>query len=436
MAVFGLATSFNKKSASQDSYGFIVDQLDILEKTLEADDGFLAMGDYDILLEQAGRILADSRLSTKQRSSLSVKMAGYKKGKDLAQIKISGSVESINKEYKDDMQTAVQMAGNNIPLFLQAKESFLRNKLTSLNETVERISENQSLEEARVNASPYMQEILNVEDDLDSVVSAMSVIENPEAGGGEGLGVYLTTNERGELMDVDVDRAESKSGFAKTSDTANGIVIYGNTQAGPGNKKIIKIGNNSFVQPNIDMSFFGETPVYGRQTGMGIQTGGQAGTIDLSTIPIKRATRTGEWAGSISSSTLYRQEPDGTYTKYSGGAAESKRKELQSLGVGFLPVNSLRERDISRLSTRTIAGEMTPLPEGFFGGSSQAPSPQLAPLMMQSQQTSPQAAAPQTTSLAGVKRTAGPTTQAPQKAQGIAQRTLESAKGLFSGFFS
>jgi len=431
MPVFNVAKAFNKKSSGQD-YSYLIDQLQIKENQLGV-DGVLSSGDYDELMDNTYQMLSNPGLTSAQRGDLTVKISSYKKSKSVAAINKDSDIGTINREYKDNMTTSVNIDGNDPNSFLQDKAFFLKNKINQLNSAIDQTSV------AEGDISKYTGEIREATLEWQNVYESLAVIENHVPGDSpkSGTVAYVETNDKGQIIDVDYTRVGSKSGYLETNAVMGGFQVHGKLNRKEGDDNVFLLGGDRYKAADVMLpdpitgGMKASTLVYDdpTQTGMKISSGGyhEVGIADEDGTPLlstQGIIGTDGW-GKGPTGNLYNRMMDGSNVKYTGEAAIKKMQELESSNTRILNLNRVNEGTVNQFSTETVSTITPTIPQDNMGGASMI-GPQIP-----TQQQAPAAQASPDPVATGGSGPIAPTTSSPQSSQGVAAKTQQAATGFF-----
>lgn len=417
-----------RKSSSSD-YGFLVDQLDIKQSQLES-DGKLSPGDYDLLAGMAEKIYSHPGLSPSQRSNIEVKIANYKQKKSTDSLKDANDISRINREIGDDMSKIGLRFANDPEKFLTAKAATLNAKIDSLSESINQ------LESAGDDTSNHINELNSTLSEYNDTLQALDDVKGSVGASApkSDYAAYVTTNSKGEIVDLKIDRIGGQSGYNETNGLYGGLQVYGkvNRKDASGNK-IFQLGNQTFtasdvVIPNADGSMKPSVLISSdkQKSSKGGITISQSGytPVDLTQVRPQSSIREGGWVEG-EKGFLYQRQGDGSYRKY----VNSDKTKLGITDNDILRVPRSFEQSIIKNVTETVDGSATP----------EAP----VPMTMFSQPAGPAPVAGMTTTTEPTKsqgkstpNTGGaPTERAPQSSQGIAQKAIGAAKGFLGRLF-
>lgn len=417
----------NVKSSGSQDYGFLVDQLDIQRNQLEA-DGKLSPGDYDVLIGKAQKIYASAGLTPAQRSNVLVKISQYKSDKSSNTKKDSNDIGRLNDELKNTSIESGMLLANNPTAFLTAKRDALGQKLVALKDSVD------GLESAGDDPSGHLNEYLTTLTDYNDAEQALDDVKNYKPGAGapvSGYGAYITTNDHGEITNIDISRSGNKAGYAEVKALYGGLPVYGNVKGAKkqNGKVLFQLGNETYSGADVAIpdplnpgtfkssTLVSETQKKNTGGGRTIASGADPYVdVDLSTVIPQSFIRDGGWAEG-SNGFLYQKLPNGKYKKYTN----TKREDLGIQDSNIIRIPRALEQSIIPSVLETVDGAaplMAPqVPTSTPAVSSSTPAP-----------TPEQQAG-------GTVRTKAPTERAPNSVGGIAARAYQGAKGLLSKLF-
>lgn len=441
MATFDFGTMKNKakKSGSQD-YGFLIDQLSILENSL-ATDGKLSPGDYDLLNKKAQELYAHPGLTPDQRSNVSVKISSYKKQKGVESLRDNSDITTINNDMKSENAKQVMLLANNPTAFLSAKAATLRANANQLADSIDR------LDAAGDDSSSQYNSYIAITGELQNTLQALNDVQNYKAGQPptSNYAAYMVTNSRGEIVDLKVDRIGNQNGYNETNGVYAGLPIYGklNRKDQQGNK-IFQLGNKTFTAsdistPNADGSMkpsvlVDTTMQKNLKGGISISTAGYS-DVDPTTVKPQQAAAPGSFLEGTNGF-FYQQKEDGSYTKFTNTSKEKLMERFNLTDGDFQRVPKQYESGMIRSVKETDDGSIPiamPLPTDMNAGTT-TPSGSLST-------TTPQNNAAQDEQQGGIfgkgrPNTGGaPTERAPFSASGIASKAIGAAKGFFGKVF-
>lgn len=431
MGVFNV--SFLRPGASKGgggSYGVLVDQIAVLENNL-ASDGFLSPGDYDLLIKRAQDVASHPGLTNDQRSNLLVKISAYQEGKNTKALDAADDIARLNREVTDDTRNNTMRNANNPAQFLNARAASLRLKAERLGETIDQ----RTLSGA--DATAHDNELAATLQDLTDTLDAIDSVEGYAAApSGKPIGnfvAYVETNARGEITAVEVGRPTSKSGYAETNALMQGLQVYGRVNRKEGGQNVFRLGNVDYkgsdlqIQDPTNPLAFRNAPLMA-----GDIKPGQFMAIESyqdvtpDQVTPQRVLRPGDYARG-KEGTIYFSNPAGGYRKY-------KNMLPDQLGINpqtILDIPMNLEAGINAQSNETVDG----MDSAF--------APQSLPMGVydKMQSSVPRPSAPATPAGAaaeagGQSRTPAPMSRAPQSAPGLAQRTVQAAKGYISRVLS
>lgn len=405
------------KKSGGSSYGFLVDQLEILENKLSS-DGKLSPGDYKLLKEKAQEIYSHPGLSASDRSNVMVKISKYESDSSKSSLKDLSDIDRTNRAAKDDIAKATMLLSNNPSLFLQAKEEVVKQKLANLAQSIENI------DSAQGDSTAHLNEYSNTLQEYNDILEAQEAVQSKNPNSGQVA--FLTTNSAGEITDVKIGRIGSQSGYAETNGLYGGLKVYGKVNKKENGKNVFIIGKERFIgsdlyeqDPAVPGSLkparlLSEKTTQGRTRGL---VNSQDVEIDLTQVRPQSAIRIGGWAEG-GKGFLYQRLEDGSYRKYSN---LSKDK----LGIS--------DNDIIRIPDSIEQGILPAVGE-TIDGSKPFTAPLTTSTVPMSAQSAPQAPteAPAPT---GTSRTPSPTERSPRDVRGYAQRAFSRAGNWLKSIF-
>lgn len=405
---------FRKSSAD---YGFLVDQLDILESQLES-DGKLSPGDFDLLNKKAQGIYSHPGLSNAQRSNIDVKMASYSSKKKSSQVKDAGDISKINQEFNNNMTKVKMAAANNPTEFLKAQSDFLRVKERKISDAIA------TAEGAGDDASNLYSEWAFANKDLADSLQALDDIEKGNKN--TSYGAYVVTNSKGEVVDIKIGRTGTVSGYQPTNAIYGGLPLYGKTnRKNDIGENIFMIGNKEFKEGSefiTSESGMGQTKrlVYGGQRS---PYGGQvigAGTIEINPEEVvpQDYIPDGGWA---------RGQKGFLYQKTANGFTKVVNADPTKRGI-----NESEILNIPRELEGSITGSV------FETVDDSIPAPLPTPITAEPNPSQATTTATTTPGVLGAGRgkTGGPTESSPKTGMGLAASTYEKAKGFLGRLFA
>jgi hypothetical protein len=432
MAVFNAAQAFGKTS-SQD-YGYLVDALSVMENQLSS-DGKLSPADLKILKQKATQIYSAPGLSPSQRSNVLVKISGYDKQSALFNVEKSKDLTSINNNVKNDLSTAVMAAGNSPLAFMTLKQQILENKINQLSSVIDQ--EQSSGVEGDV--SGYMNELSSTNSEYQDTLQAINDIKTyaqaPSGKPSSDFVAYATTNSKGEIIDLNIEREGNKTGFYETNGMYGGLKLYGKANRKDGDNVVFRIGGDEFKGTSAgsfittDQGTFQNLPklvstktTQGKQFGI-IKPGDTYVDVAPNTVKVQQYIPDGGWAKGVTGN-LYQRNGD-SYTQH------APTENLDQLGAkDFINIPQDWENNVRS----SVTENTTNIPDINAPISSASTSPTTLPstapvsTSTQSQKTAPVSV--------GMSRISAPTVRAPQSASGQAVNLLGQAKGFFSNLFA
>lgn len=440
MPVFNFGGTI-KNTAAQD-YGFLVDQLDIKKNQL-ASDGKLSPGDYNLLISDAQKLFAHPALTPAQRSNVLVKISQYQQEQRNSTQKDLNDLTKLSNEVKDTYATNVMTASNNPVAFLSAKRDTLAAKLLQLKDSIDQ------LDSSGADSSAHLNEYLGTLTDYNDTIQALDDVNKysttPTGKPNTGFAAYITTNTRGQITDLKIDRVGSNSGYSEVKALYGGLPVYANTKGLPRQNGdiIFRLGDQTYSgadvvipDPNNPGSFKGPTLFSGSQKkplGPGFTSTNQAipyENVDLTKVIPQSYVSDGGWAQG-SSGNFYQKNSDGTYTKYIG----TTKDKLRINDSQIINIPRSIEQGILGSTTKTIPSDnfTIPQPTSSVPLAPQISSPAaLSPLIPSSTPTPTQPGQNQE----GTSRTPSPVTRSPIGATGIAEQALSFGKGILNSLFN
>lgn len=423
----------NKKmrKSSGGDYGFLIDQLTIKENQL-ASDGKLSPGDYDLLKGEAQKLYGHPGFTKDQRSNLAVKISSYEKNKKTSNLQDSENLTRLDNETKDDNLKSSMILASKPEAFMKANIASTRAKINSLSDSIN------NLQAAGDDASAHMLKYQEALNDYNDLLQAADDMKNYAPGGQptSAFAAYVTTNSKGEVTGIQVQKAGSRTGFAETNGLYGGLPVYGNAKVLNG-KQTFKFGDQTFSATNILVpdplnpgSFKNNKLVSeASQTSVGGgRTRATAGAYvevlpdsirSQSVVPVDSYVKG-------SKGFIYKAKSDGTYQKIVNSSAEKLGLDIND--IPSIPKEYETNLVMPRIS-ETIDASLppeTPLPSTLDAGSTN-PQTTTSP----TSPSSPNFIGPLPK---GQSRTPAPTERAPQDAAGVADKTKKSA-GFFSKLF-
>lgn len=421
MAQFDVSFLNTKLKKTGGGYNFLVDQLAIKENQL-ATDGKLSPGDYDILTNLANQIYTNPNLTSDQRSNVAVKISEYKQKKSNTAQKDTSDIDRMNRDVKDDVNATTMLYGNNPTALLDLRSKSLRNKLSTLADSID------NLQNAGDDASSHINEYSSTLNEYNDLLDAYDSVKNYQGGGKPAANVvaYVSTNSRGEITGVDFGRAGSKTGYLETNGLYGGLQVYGKLNKKDNGKNIFLLGNETFSaadvmvpDPENPLTMKASTLVAGSsKSGDRISTtqAGQYKDIDTASLFTQTALRPGGWAKG-EKGFLYQRGDDGKYKKYVNA-------DPTKLGIADNEIISLprtMESNILPFISETIDGSQ-PFNPPVNLTAAPSPTPSPTPTPSSSEPTS----LPTTRTRSPIERAASTVKDVAGKAMGAAKNFLGS----------
>lgn len=429
-----------KSKAGGTGIGIISDEITILENELSR-DGYLSQGDYDLLLDKTREAQATPGLSAAKRKDFDVKISNYEKNKTIAKNEKAEDIGVMNRTLTSEKADDVMIAGNNPTEFLNGQVASLKAKLDDLGEAIER--RNAAGSDVTEHQNEWNETLQAYQNSVAGLDSAAKF--NPESGAPiAGYAAYVTTNNNGEIVDVDYGRFGSKTGFIETNGMIDGFQVFGKANAKRDGKNFFVLGNQTFSgadmiipDPNNPGSFKPNKLVADVEQRGPIAVG-KSGFLNMpgTTIQTQSYLPRNSWGKGVNG-TLYKRRDDGGYSKYLNTdintLTDVSENEILNLPQNF-------ETNLMRHVDETIDGAEPVIPdEGFSMAPIGGPNiPEAAfprqpehPLVKPQEPTS----VPEATTV-GTKRSARPTEVAGAGFQDTAKRTIQSGVDFVKNIFS
>ena len=431
------------------SPSILADQLTILEQEL-GKDGYLSPGDYDILMNKARDIQTSSGLTAAQQSDYDVKISRFESAKQTSSQDRTEDLNRSNMVLKSEAAEDVMIAGNNPAEFLRGRVASYESKLNDLQEAIQR-------------RSASMQDTIEYENEYQATMaeyqkkfSALAAMENFDgANPVQGYVAYVTTNNNGEIVDVDYDRHESKSGYSETNGMIDGFQVYGKTNYKKEGKNFFIMGDNTFQAPDMmipdpeNPGSFKPNKMVANVSQKGPITVGESGYLAMpgSSIKVQGYIPPNSWAKGVGG-TVYNRRNDGGYTKYIN--INQSMPDMPPVD-SMLTIPDKFEQNLMSNVDETIDPSIqiapnnglnyTPMDPGAMEGSGvQLPAQQGSPLPqypMQGPTMSPQSAGVSAKPTTQVRRTPQqPNTKASNGIGSTIQRTMQSGANALKSLFS
>ena len=422
MAVFDVSFLNPKLRKSTQDYGFMVDSLKIKENQLKGDDK-LSSGDSNLLIQDYKNLYSHPGLSADNRSKILVEISSLESNKKRNKIKDLADISRINGEYDNDIKETIYAGGNSPAGFLYGKMAALESKLFRLKDSV------RQLEDAGNDSSYQTMELQKVLNKWLDVKQASAIAENYKEGQvpQSDFSVYITTNSKGQIRDIDIRRTEPKSGFYETNGILGGFPIYGKmNEKTPEGKAVFKLGNEKFSAPDYyrmgpDGTFQQAKLVAESQLIRGKRikrAKSEYYDVNPGNILIENSSSAGDWIQGKDS--FYKDLGNGTYEKYLGASKEDLRIDEQSL-LTTLPDSVMRSVNERVIKTNDWSQQFQP-PMNINVSSPVCPVP-VTPTTMPF-------AAP-----TGLQESKAPVERSPQTFGGYAAATIGKAKSFLGRLF-
>jgi len=443
MAVFNVSflNPGLRKASGGSGVGVLADQLTIMQNEL-GKDGYLSPGDYDLLIKKAREIQTGSSLTAAQRSDYDVKISNFEKAKAIVKLEKADDIEAMNATAKSEAAEDVMMVGNNPAEFLRGRVASTQSKLNDLTEIIERRANSGQ------DSTQYMNEYQAALSDYNEKLSALGAMENFD-GKNPILGyvAYVSTNEKGEIIDVDYARNGAKTGYSETNSMIDGMQVYGKINFKREGKNYFVLGNNMFSSPDMmipdpeNPGSFKPNKLVANVTQRGPLSVGESGYINIpgNEVKIQSYIPNNSWAKGTSG-TIYKRREDGGYSRYINVNQSLPDMPNQE---SMLTLPKSYEQSLMRSVDETIDVSAPITPD--TGMSTMAPTGDATPMMSPNPFTSnpyTQTAAPDTQSdqsapaRTGVTKTAKqPVQNSPSTAGSTIQRTVKSGIDYFKNLF-
>src|SRR3990167_454358 len=431
MAVFDVSFLNPKLRPASKDYGFLIDQLSILENKLSS-DGKLAPGDYEILIGEANKLYAHPGLTKDQRSNVSVKISAYERERKTDALKQNQDVARLNREVEDDFNIGTMTLAANPLAFLRQRSDALRVKIDQLTSSIEQLNS------AGDDATLHVNEVTSTLKQYKNALEAYDDTKKAKNDGKPGSGqvAFITTNSRGEITDLAIDRIGSKTGYLETNGLYGPFQIYGKANRKDENGKLVfRFGPNSFSAPDIVTpdptnpgSFRSPKLISESQqipTGPFTRTaGGQFHQVNLDEVSPMNSIEINDYIQG-DKGFIYKRNANGKFTKYVGQTPE----QLNISPADLMRVPKYLEAQIiGNVETTVDPSASTFSPAAFPSASIPSVSATSTP--------APSVTAPTATPQAGGPvSTPSPQTRSPQSALGYARATLGKATSFLGSLF-
>ncbi len=438
--------------------GILLDQLQIAENML-AKDGFLSEGDYDSLINMAKTLQLSPGLTPDQRSSYNVKVSEYTKNKAQVTQKNISSIDRMNNAVKSEGREDVLVSGNNPSEFLKGRAASLTAKISDLTETIDQY------DQSGQDSSQYAMELNQTLRDYQDVINTLGASKNYNPSDPQpipGFAAYVTTNSRGEIVDVNYAPYGTQNGYTETSGMINGFQVFGKINQKVNGRNVFILGDQKFSavdsmipDPANPGSFKASRLVNeSQQSGSPYVKFGKGGftNIEPQGIQIQSYIPRGSWAQGVDG-TYYLRGEDGNYKKYLNFVPPVPPDQV-------LQIPKSLEQKILQYSKETIDGASSPFvgdkASGFVGPANtlnpivpmttptstlniqSAPSNPAEPFnntppAFNLQGNQPGTAVP---AVPSVKQSSQPVSRSPQGALGYAQQTIQKGVNAVKNLFS
>lgn len=321
MAVFDVSflnPSIQKPLQGEGGVSVLFNEITILENQLKK-DGYLAQSDYDLLMDKTRELELNSSLSATQRSRAATLTSSYESRKGTEQHTRNENVDEMDNALKSEGYEDILLVGNDPKKFLEGRASSLQAKLEQLQESItRRESTGQDTSGLMNEYQESMTELSDRYGALDGM--AASDGQNPI----DGYAAYMTTNSRGEIVDVDYAKFGSKSGFAETNGMIDGFQVFGKPNKKEGGKNVFILGNERFsgtdmmeTDPLNPGSFKPTKMISESMQSGGIFSTGKQGFLNVPGVELTTQSYIPKntWGKGVDG-TLYERLEEGGYRKY------------------------------------------------------------------------------------------------------------------------
>ena len=305
------------RSSGGSNSGLLADQLSILQNEL-GKDGFLSPGDYDLLIEKARTIQSMPGLSASQKSEYNVKISAFEKQKSVGVLSKEGDIGFMNRSVESERAEDVMAVGNSPVDFLFYRKLSTEAKINDLNEMIS------IKQQAGDDVSEYMNEYNATMNQYRNQLEAVSAMANFDGTNPiQGHVAYVTTNNNGEIVDVDYAKYGSKSGYAETNGTIDGFQVYGKTNYKRDGNNYFILGDTEFSAVDMIMpdpenpSSMKPNKLVANSKSAGGRLIGESGYVNLQgqSLQVQGYIPTNSWAKGVDGS-VYKRREDGGYSKY------------------------------------------------------------------------------------------------------------------------
>lgn len=461
MPVFNVAfMGTPSKGTGGSGYGILVDQLSILENELSK-DGFLSPGDYDQLIK-AGKSMMGAGLTADQRSNIMVKISDYQSKKSVSSINNDTDIDVMLRTLKNEQAEDVHNVGNDPLAFMQGRNDSLESMISDLANSI------QQKAESGQDYSKYLNQYEESVNDLKARKDILNEMKSKQPGDTapiKGAAAYVTTNRKGEIVDVDYSRYDNRGGYAETNATINGVPVFGKINYKDNGSNYFVLGGKTFSAADIttpdpaNPGSFQVKKLVADVTG-GLVKKGSAVPLNFTSqdLTVQNYVPIGGWAKGIDGS-FYKRDTDGKFKKYING-------DVTKLGISdndMITIPKVMESTLMGNSVETIDANNMIMPEqsapqngagpaydpfnqgnpfsSMFGQgqmnakdysspSNPTPSADQMPLPMSSKSNPTPSA-----SMPAPARTSSPTERAPSTFWGTAQNTMNAGVNYFQNLF-
>jgi len=362
MAVFNVSflnPKMRKRSGGGAGVGILVDQLAILENDLGR-DGYLAPGDYDLLVEQAQKAMLNPALTASQRSNFNVKISNYEKAKAVLEVEQKSDIPTILRDIKNERADDIMRAGNNPKDFLERRRDSYFFAIDILREEMER-RENDGMD-----SSEYRNELIGLERSYNDIYGALGEV-NKNKGEMKGYAAYVDADPNtGEIIDIDYRKIDNRSGYIETNGMIGGFKVFGKPNTNIGDTEAFKLGEIDFLDTVVKDDGQGEVtwlPSNKRKFWANGNEGGdtvefmksfekEEGVMDVKNPLIVQSHIPPNSYRKGQNGSIYHRRKDGGYTKYI-----NTTEDILGMKPGEIPeIPSMIEKSIGRYVDDVVPG--------------------------------------------------------------------------------
>lgn len=446
MAIFNVAFLNPKfrQHKSKIKSGILSDQLSILQNELEK-DGYLSPGDLDILLDEARKLQTTPGLSPSQISKYNVKISNFEKMKSVADLDKKEDLDSLENDTKNTIAQNTMFSGNYPSEWLSTAKDLYQSNIVALQDAID--SRNSSGQDS----SEYINEMQNNLVKYREKIDALNALKDFDGKNPiPGYVAYVSTNNNGEITNIDYNKYGANQGYAETNGMINGFQVYGKVNTKQDGKNFFMLGKNIFQAPDMLIpdpthpGSFKQNMLMGNVQnaggeGSGITSAQAGGYINIPSedVSVQSYIPRNSWAKGIDGTTVYKRRKDGKYSRYLNLQSQENMLDGMPHPDQMITIPQSYEKSINDDVTETIdpteqiqpdQGTMNPLPEGqdLFDRSG---GNMFLPKQSQQLQESKQTTAP-------IRRTPQePTQKASEGVGSTIQRTIKSGVESFKNLF-